>query len=379
MVTAALFVVLNGLAALILTIESVPSAPEGRFAHALRLAYPDRSEEDLGMLQAESSPPFGASVFSQPREAPTDGKFVGVTTAGYRRGKSEQPWPPRDEDVVVFVFGGSTAFGYGVADEDTVPSYLGELLERTEGKRVAVYNFARGGYYSTQERVQFDHMLTLGIRPDLAVFIDGLNEFSLPNEPPLFTAYETKRAAEALERPVSAAVRGLPLFRWLMPTFEERRFADHVKQSASASSGSMTSPRTEEIIQRYISNKNVITALADAYGIIPAFVWQPIPVYRYDLEHHPAWVDLLGRRHENGYEQMRKVVARPEMQDLIWCADIQESLKEPLYVDHVHYNPRLSRLLAQCIAAGLRDSGALQRAESGRGASAFSRLEGRAE
>jgi hypothetical protein len=33
----------------------------------------------------------------------------------------------------------------------------------------------------------------------------------------------------------------------------------------------------------------------------------------------------------------------------IWCADIQNDIFEPLYVDAVHYNARASAIFASCI------------------------------
>ncbi len=40
---------------------------------------------------------------------------------------------------------------------------------------------------------------------------------------------------------------------------------------------------------------------------------------------------------------------------LVWCADLQIGFEEPLYVDTVHYNPKLSRIVAQCIRDGIVD------------------------
>jgi hypothetical protein len=37
-------------------------------------------------------------------------------------------------------------------------------------------------------------------------------------------------------------------------------------------------------------------------------------------------------------------------QDFFWLADMQENLREPLYVDQVHYSPKFSRMLAERIA-----------------------------
>ena len=43
----------------------------------------------------------------------------------------------------MFFFGGSTGFGYGVPDDETVPSHLQQLLPKASGRTPRVYNFAR--------------------------------------------------------------------------------------------------------------------------------------------------------------------------------------------------------------------------------------------
>jgi len=42
---------------------------------------------------------------------------------------------------------------------------------------VVVYNFGRAGYYSTQERILFEYFVAKGVKPDVAIFLDGLNDF----------------------------------------------------------------------------------------------------------------------------------------------------------------------------------------------------------
>jgi hypothetical protein len=47
----------------------------------------------------------------------------------------------------------------------------------------------------------------------------------------------------------------------------------------------------------------------------------------------------------------------PQGPNFIWCADIQETLHELLYVDQVHYSPQMSERVARCIADHLRRHG----------------------
>lgn len=41
---------------------------------------------------------------------------------------------------------------------------------------------------------------------------------------------------------------------------------------------------------------------------------------------------------------------KPLGDNFLWCADMQERLQEPLYVDRVHYSAKMSEMLAAAIA-----------------------------
>ena len=77
----------------------------------------------------------------------------------------------------IFFYGGSTTFGAGVTDNQTIPSYLGQLLiERNE--KICVKNFGRRSYFAFQETVLFQkHILKQKIKSnDIIIFLDGINE-----------------------------------------------------------------------------------------------------------------------------------------------------------------------------------------------------------
>jgi hypothetical protein len=78
-------------------------------------------------------------------DRPLTSEFVNVTSAFHRR--TIQSPPPQPGARRVFVFGGSTTWGYGVPDSDTVPSRLQALL----GPAYDVQNTAGIAWQSTQE------------------------------------------------------------------------------------------------------------------------------------------------------------------------------------------------------------------------------------
>ena len=103
------------------------------------------------------------------------GKFVNVSNAGFRSCGEKQSL--EQDDLKIFVFGGSTTFGYGVEDSSTIPAFLQKhLRKQNPARNISVFNFGRGWYYSHQETALLLHLLQLGYIPDLVAFVDGFNE-----------------------------------------------------------------------------------------------------------------------------------------------------------------------------------------------------------
>ena len=148
----------------------------------LELIYQDMSFREINDLLKETwSRNYMYEPFIQFKERPYKGDYVNIDNNGFRYTKNQGPWPPQSDSINIFLFGGSTTFGYGVSDNQTVASYLQEYLNEKLGQDVRVYNFGRGYYYSTQELFLYQQLLKSGFVPDFAIFIDGLNDFGFPN------------------------------------------------------------------------------------------------------------------------------------------------------------------------------------------------------
>ncbi len=94
-------------------------------------AYPGWREKDVEELLRETyydaRPKY--DLIAQVRERATSGRFVNVDQAGFRRVRDQGPWPPDASAENIFMFGGSTTFGYGVPDSETIASHLQDLVD----------------------------------------------------------------------------------------------------------------------------------------------------------------------------------------------------------------------------------------------------------
>lgn len=339
--------------------ERVPDNP-----WALRAKiYPGMTPDDIYRLHIESWELRGYDYqpLAQFREAPFRGRFVNVTEAGFRKGRRDVPWPPAADRFNVFVFGGSTTFGYGLPDGETVPAALEDILEQVGSGPISVYNFGRAFFFSTHELLEFQRLLMAGIKPAAVLFIDGINEFFFDSDDLLWS----ERIRKALDRSEVSPAQSLGNLATALPvnelaTFLFRYFgadaADRDRQAQANVArilGEADLGRIDRALDRYLRNKALIETLGRHFGVAVAFVWQPVPTYKYDLSQHLfAYRDMRAIAQTGAaYRRAAERFAKGDFGDnLAWCADIQEGISKPLYVDAVHYSAELARLLAECIA-----------------------------
>ncbi len=333
----------------------------------LKDLYPSMTEAEVARLLEETwSRPVEPQAFTGFGEAPYRGKYVNVSDHGYRVGANQGPWPPAHEgNFVVFLFGGSTTFSYGVTDDQALGSRLQPLLEKKLGRPVTVYNFGQCYYFSTQERLLFEKLIMAGQRPDLVIFVDGPNDFHATGMEVMF--------APALAHPVESdspvapttwsvwlrqAIRLLPMTRLAGVVRDKLQSAAPRRAAVGNPSQSRKFDEQgalQKSIDRYFLNKQLIEDEAKGLSIRTLFVWEPVPLYDYDLKYDPFAEDDFGRHtySKYGYPLMRDIVTRTPPDNFLWCADIQKDVHEPLYVDRTHFTPKMIEMVAGCIADGV--------------------------
>lgn len=282
------------------------------------------------------------------------GKYITVSPQGYRHVENQRPEFPAHAGPNIFVYGGSTTYGAMVKNEETIPSIIQKTLKEKYGRQAAVYNFGAGGYYSTTERIRFEKHLTSKIIPDIAVFIDGLNEFHF------FEVPDISAWSPLLERAMAS----------LLETGKKTGLADVSNTYAliaaalrkAGADGKLSKKRvkaSEEEIQRaagrLAANREILRGICSRLGIRLVLVHEPVSTYHYDASKRIIkFTDKYVGRHVNsarGYE----IVAEQSQNNIIsnenilWLQDIE--IEQNMYVDHVHYSPALCRVMGEKIAA----------------------------
>ncbi|OGJ85047.1 MAG: hypothetical protein A2268_16155 [Candidatus Raymondbacteria bacterium RifOxyA12_full_50_37] len=312
----------------------------------LKKAYPGLNEQEITRLLTETwTRQFKYFPYTQFLEKEYSGRYVNVDAHGIRSGRQKTIWPPDTAKTNVFVFGGSTTFGCGVADTQTIPSYIGDVL----GPSCAVYNLGCGHYFDTQERIRFEQLVYGGFRPDIAVFIDGINMFDKVAEGPRFT--------KTLNAHFENSVESLLAFL-LQQSFVTYSFTSLKKHFTNTTVGSELEEYGDgpACVERYETNIAAIERTARSYGIKTFFVLQPSPLYLHDYSTDPfiRFDPNKASPYKDGYELLKNKIADSMFSappGFIDLSGIQEKRSDLLYVDAVHYASRFCREIADSICA----------------------------
>lgn len=257
----------------------------------------------------------------------------------------------------VWLFGGSTQFGWGVPDDQTIASQLSEIL-REKGIENEVVNYGHTEFYSTQEAALFATLLRHGHRCDFAVFLDGLNDsrISASDVPPMSIA----TSLGFLEQEDAAVALNSKYFI-ITPLFPPVRVADGLLRRLSFSSqkvrreAAAPSNATFDPVDIYRFNISIIQRLADDAGIHVLFYWQPTSFDYMDGAE-------ARRKTLDGSEDLPNLnrAVRKQIRDknFRFIADMfrHESYTD-IYVDLAHYGDKGNGMIAHTIATQLEGNG----------------------
>ncbi|MEZ4666862.1 MAG: SGNH/GDSL hydrolase family protein [Anaerolineae bacterium] len=281
---------------------------------------------------------------------PFNGKYLNIDKNGLRAGIPPNAAFANKVPLVVWAFGGSTLFGWGLADNVSIPSLLQvELQKHFPERQLQVVNFAVPIYDSSQELALFAANLRTD-RPDVAFFFDGVNDLWFTMNANTQTALVDPLAAvwEQHTFEITHPEGG----DWITfnPSFPALRLARQLGLNSGLVGKDTFSPQyamqgvyapsrealLQTAINNYRANRQMANALGDAMGVKTYFFLQPypadqvdFPVFRQDLTENNA----VG----NFYD----------ISDLFETVDLDGHIA---LIDDFHYSDYGSQLIAERIA-----------------------------
>lgn len=297
------------------------------------------------------------------RENPFRSQTITVDAEGRR------PVPgncERADAFTIWMFGGSTMFGYGAPDDSTIPAYLGRILNRG-GRCAKIVNFGSGSWQSSQALIQLVESLKRVRPPNAVIFYDGINEivFVRANAAPggidpsvkrLFDQVFRQQEVSAIDRITqkSALVRAVSyrIFKRRPNPRDEARLAVLANLSALA----------KAMVGLYAQNLRVVDALAREFGFSAYFFLQPYPqISKKKLT--PTESDMLAgaptdasgtdiftieRNFYRAFGEETALKAHPRFFDI---SGIFDGLTGELFADDAHLLPEGNRIIAERFAS----------------------------
>jgi hypothetical protein len=293
------------------------------------------------LLQATYSMHYRLSPWIGMRERPTRSRFVNVSQNGIRSNGNGAPSLASLQGAIWF-FGGSTTFGYGVADHETIPARLEKALARP------VANFGVAAFFSAQENMLLIQALRTGYRPAQVIFLDGINEacdvVDVSNTDPrlenLPGEYEWKPLAFAA--PVLYAAG--KLHEW---TTAYLGWAAEMPPDATACDGPQGEQPLTVIQARMLAEREGLCRL---YTLVCTTFVQPFP----GVHGRHADYQSLPEAQRAGYREKFEMLTETwKSAGAIFVTDALDQHSAHAWVDGAHYSQAANALIAGAIAARL--------------------------
>ena len=266
-------------------------------------------------------------------EAAITSRFVNVDDRGVR---SNGGAPAGLNDAIWF-FGGSTTFGFGVGDSETIPAHLERRLHHP------VINFGVRGHATATENRRLASLLRAGHRPRRVLFLDGINE-----------ACEPDQIEDDLSALVSQAQEGFVL-QWTRPV---RQVAKRLRAKLAGPPAMDLPPLTCVQTGRHNSLRDIHAramlerrALCDVYAVVCATFVQPFAGVhgRHDDRDFMAGPDARALRALFGHLE-------PSWREAgaTFVTGALDGFDKHAFVDWEHYSTEANARIAEAIAVSLR-------------------------
>ncbi|WP_165069205.1 SGNH/GDSL hydrolase family protein [Paludisphaera rhizosphaerae] len=290
------------------------------------------------------------------RQRPFQGSTIHIDDQGRRA-----VWKPPEDGkprLKLLVLGGSSLWGFGARDDETIPSLLARYLH-DRGVAVEVRNLAEIGYVSTQEVVALARELQAGYRPDVVLFYDGVNDSAstLLEGKAGLTTNERNRAREfnLLQSPARATVAALGK---LVADSALRRTAEAVARRVvgpvdptPALPAVVPDDLARAVVDAYQANMELVDALAARYGFRTLFAWQPAvfdrasptPFEREEAAKY-AWLAPIFERVGAELEKRESLKSRSDFLDL---RPLFKDSPDLIFIDYCHTTERANAQIAE--------------------------------
>jgi lysophospholipase L1-like esterase len=299
-------------------------------------------------------------------------KDVHITEEGTRI-TSGNPADSKREMKNIFFFGGSTMFGLGSADQETIPSVVARKLNTT-GEQFRVTNYGQMAFNSNQELILLIQLLKSEIIPDLVIFYDGCNDLFSNLSEVEQTVFNEKKIRDNMGNMMRLFDPSMPENKSLLNTqllsqllegsskyvklfYYPQRLLEKFTQP-KLETGFMQSklmepriPSPQRIADNYKKNTKVIDALSRSYGFKYLLVWQPLVYEKPSLTAEEKKVVQYNAYHPDQlYASVTQKLLSERINNFYDLTSIFDEEKNSIFFDECHISPKANEAVAYKLA-----------------------------
>ncbi len=304
--------------------------------------YGKDNAEEYAKVILEQTTTLKYKPFVEFTEHYRSGDFTSVSNFGNRCNQNyinicKEPSGGKEE---IWVFGGSTVFGYGVKNDETITSYI----EKITKNKFKVINFGSGFYYSTQERILFQNLLIELPSPHAAVFVDGYNDFLKRHN------YNETAISEAIRYKINKTSKD-DLIDYFKERINRLNFVRLIKEKIFIEKGEKLSIFTPEGILKNSNllknNQEINSSIGEHFNVKVLNILQPVPIFHdsYDTSNIPDAFKLVDQdvdfiNLKNAYEYF----LNNSNHKYLNLSKLK--INKPMFVDAVHYSKEFNMAIA---------------------------------
>jgi hypothetical protein len=289
------------------------------------------------------------------------GKYLNVNKLGHRTPNVIHDLDSNKETITIWMFGGSTTFGWGLPDNLILSEQLyKELLKINSNYNYVVKNFGNPYYNSLYESNQYiSYLKQYNSKPDFVIFLDGLNDGTAfvklknPNilSEHLTTAYNYYRANAYSKKPLSSSINNKQI---VVSNFSKSSHEYILNNSISYKDISL------EAIKLTKKNWELIINVSNSLQIYPLIFLQPISPYSIENMQEPlktyyaGLASLNNNKHIYDLSSVFKKIKSNKRGEIV--KSNYENEEFPVSMDGGHYTSKAIRTIAIEMANNLTKS-----------------------
>jgi len=276
----------------------------------------------------------------------------------------------RENGCLVYCLGGSTMWGWGEVDTQTIPAHLQILLSEHLDCPVEVVNLGQPGWLSSQELIQLLLKLWEGERPDLVIFYDGGNDVAASARGEAGTHLRRKRVENLLSYRSPGETAGYSFLWQSLKSLNTinllSRFTGYREESGLAQFQVTNQTDTQTIpidsiskmtLKYALGNYRVALSLGNGYGFDCLFLWQPLMAVTekyYIGTEKLLWEETMADSTEaaairNTWLLASEFASEGVVPGFVDISDALDTCSLHCYIDRCHLNGTGNKVIAESI------------------------------